>query len=113
MRGTSIFRMMNAHGTKRSMLCAVTAGKHGQVGLVRQLADELREFGITVDSVAPGFMATSPDYQRRWDNYTEETRRRLAERIAMRRMGTPRDVADAVLFLASGRASWTLARYTR
>ena len=38
------------------------AAKHGQIGLVKQLAQELGPFGITVNSVAPGFMATSPDY---------------------------------------------------
>jgi 3-oxoacyl-[acyl-carrier protein] reductase len=82
------------------------AAKHAQIGLVRQLALELGPFGITVNSVAPGFMATSPDYQRQWAGYSEEFRRTFLERIAMRRMGTPDDVAHAVLFLASAYASW-------
>jgi 3-oxoacyl-[acyl-carrier protein] reductase len=82
------------------------AAKHAQIGLVRQLAFELGPFGITVNSVAPGFMATSPDYQRQWADYSEEFRRTYLERIAMRRMGTPDDVAHAVLFLASTYASW-------
>jgi 3-oxoacyl-[acyl-carrier protein] reductase len=82
------------------------AAKHAQVGLVRQLALELGPFGITVNSVAPGFMATSPDYRRQWAGYSEEFRRAFPERIAMRRMGTPDDVAHAVLFLASSYASW-------
>ena len=81
-------------------------GQHGQVGLVKQLAQELGPFGITVNSVAPGFMATSPDYERQWNSYSEEFRRAFADRIAMRRMGRPEDIADAVLFLASDRASW-------
>src|SRR5215831_19323362 len=82
------------------------AAKHAQIGLVRQLASELGPFGITVNSVAPGFMATSPDYQRQWESYSDEFRQRFAERIAMRRMGTPEDIAHAVLFLASEYASW-------
>ena len=82
------------------------AAKHGQIGLVKQLAQELGPFGITVNSVAPGFMATSPDYERQWNSYSEEFRRAFADRIAMRRMGRPEDIADAVLFLASDRASW-------
>jgi 3-oxoacyl-[acyl-carrier protein] reductase len=82
------------------------AAKHAQIGLVKQLASELGPFGITVNSVAPGFMATSPDYERQWASYSDEFRQRFAERIAMRRMGTPEDIAHAVLFLASDYASW-------
>lgn len=85
---------------------AYASAKHGQVGLVKQLAQELGPFGITVNSVAPGFMATSPDYERQWNSYSEDFRRTFADRIAMRRMGKPEDIADAVLFLASDRASW-------
>jgi len=85
---------------------AYASAKHGQVGLVKQLAQELGPFGITVNSVAPGFMATSPDYQRQWNSYSEEFRRSFPERIAMRRMGRPEDIADAVLFFASDHASW-------
>jgi 3-oxoacyl-[acyl-carrier protein] reductase len=82
------------------------AAKHGQVGLVKQLAQELGPHGITVNSVAPGFMATSPDYQRQWDGYSEAFRASFLDRVAMRRMGTPEDIAHAVLFLASDYASW-------
>jgi 3-oxoacyl-[acyl-carrier protein] reductase len=85
---------------------AYASAKHGQVGLVKQLAQELGPFGITVNSVAPGFMATSPDYQRQWNSYSDDFRNSFADRIAMRRMGKPEDIADAVLFLASDYASW-------
>jgi 3-oxoacyl-[acyl-carrier protein] reductase len=85
---------------------AYASAKHGQVGLVKQLAQELGPFGITVNSVAPGFMATSPDYERQWNSYSEEFRANFPDRIAMRRMGKPEDIADAVLFLASEHASW-------
>ncbi|MBS0527269.1 MAG: SDR family oxidoreductase [Proteobacteria bacterium] len=85
---------------------AYASAKHGQVGLVKQLAQELGPFGITVNSVAPGFMATSPDYERQWNSYSDDFRRTFADRIAMRRMGKPEDIADAVLFLASDHASW-------
>jgi 3-oxoacyl-[acyl-carrier protein] reductase len=85
---------------------AYASAKHGQVGLVKQLAQELGPFGITVNSVAPGFMATSPDYQRQWNSYSEEFRNTFADRIALRRMGKPEDISDAVLFLASDHASW-------
>ena len=82
------------------------AAKHAQVGLVKQLAQELGPFGITVNAVAPGFMATSPDYVRQWNSYSEETRANFTKTIAVRRMGQPEDIADATLFLASDRASF-------
>jgi 3-oxoacyl-[acyl-carrier protein] reductase len=82
------------------------AAKHGQIGLVKQLAQELGPFGITVNSVAPGFMATSPDYVRQWDEWPEAFRDNFVNTIAMRRMGEPQDVANAVTFLASDHASW-------
>jgi 3-oxoacyl-[acyl-carrier protein] reductase len=87
-------------------IASYAAAKHGQLGLVKQLAQELGPFGITVNSVAPGFMATSPDYERQWASYTPEFRATFADHIAMRRMGTPEDVAYAVMFLASDYASW-------
>jgi len=82
------------------------SAKHAQIGLVKQLSQELGPFGITVNSVAPGFMATSPDYERQWQGYTDDFRQTFADRIAMRRMGTPEDIAHAVLFLSSSYASW-------
>jgi 3-oxoacyl-[acyl-carrier protein] reductase len=82
------------------------AAKHGQIGLVKQFAQELGPFGITVNSVAPGFMATSPDYERQWNEWPAAFRDNFVNTIAMRRMGTPQDIADAVTFLASDHASW-------
>jgi 3-oxoacyl-[acyl-carrier protein] reductase len=74
--------------------------------LVRQLALEFGPFGITVNSVAPGFLRTSPDYERQWASYGESGQQAFLERIAMRRMGTPEDIAHAVMFFASDYASW-------
>ena len=82
------------------------AAKHGQIGLVKQLAQELGPFGITVNSVAPGFMATSPDYERQWNDWPAAFRDNFVNTIALRRMGTPQDIANAVTFLASDHASW-------
>ncbi len=82
------------------------ASKHAQVGLVKQVAREVGQHGVTVNAIAPGFMATSPDYERQWNSYSEEFRRNFANNIAVRRMGRPEDIADAVLFLASDRASF-------
>ncbi len=82
------------------------SSKHGQVGLVKQLSLEMGPFGVTVNSVAPGFLRTSPDYERQWASYSERKQKSFVEHIAMRRMGTPEDIAHAVLFLASDYASW-------
>ena len=75
--------------------------KAAQIGFVRQLGQELGPFGIRVNSVAPGFMATSPDYQRQWDSYGAQGQVALIEKIALRRLGRPEDIAHAVMFLAS------------
>lgn len=85
---------------------AYASAKHGQLGLVRQLSQELGPFGITVNTVAPGFLRTSPDYEPQWDSWGPEGQKAFLERIAMRRMGTPDDIAHAVMFLASDYASW-------
>lgn len=82
------------------------SAKHGLVGLTRQMALELGPYGITVNSVAPGFLRTSPDYERQWAGYGEEGQRRMLEGIAMRRLGEPTDIAAAVAFLASDRAGF-------
>lgn len=82
------------------------ASKHAQVGLVKQVAQEVGQFGITVNGVAPGFMTTSPDYERQWNSYSDEFKAQFSQSIAVRRMGRPEDIADAVLFLASDRASF-------
>jgi 3-oxoacyl-[acyl-carrier protein] reductase len=85
---------------------AYASAKHGQLGLVRQLATELGQFGITVNTIAPGFLRTSPDYEPQWEGWGPEGQKQFLERIAMRRMGTPQDIAHAVMFLASDYASW-------
>lgn len=82
------------------------AAKHGQVGLVRQLAQELTSFNITVNAIAPGFMTTNPDTARQWSGYSDEFRRDFLKHRVLQRTGTPEDVAYATLFLASDYAAW-------
>jgi len=95
-----------ALATSLTGIQSYAAAKHGQLGLVRQLAQELGPHGITVNTVAPGFLRTSPDYERQWASYGEAGQQEFVERIAMRRMGSPDDIAHAVMFLASDYASW-------
>jgi 3-oxoacyl-[acyl-carrier protein] reductase len=107
-RGGRIVTISSRAGLATSLtgIQSYAAAKHGQIGFVRQLALELGPFGITVNSVAPGFLRTSPDYERQWASYGAQGQHAFVERIAMRRMGTPEDIAHAVLFLASKYASW-------
>jgi 3-oxoacyl-[acyl-carrier protein] reductase len=85
---------------------AYAAAKAGQIGLTRQLAHELGPFGITVNSIAPGFIRSNPTTERQWQAYGEEGQRRLVEGVALKRLGRVEDIAHAVLFLASEFAGW-------
>ena len=85
---------------------AYAASKAAQIGLTRQLAHELGPFGITVNSVAPGFVRSNPSSERQWQAFGEARQQEILAQIAMRRLGTPEDIAHAVLFLASDFASW-------
>jgi 3-oxoacyl-[acyl-carrier protein] reductase len=76
------------------------------VGLTRQLAHELGPFGITVNSVAPGFIRSNPASEKQWAGYGEEGQRALLERTAMKRLGTAQDIANAVVFFASDLAGF-------
>jgi 3-oxoacyl-[acyl-carrier protein] reductase len=51
---------------------AYSAAKHALVGLTKQLSWELGPFGITVNSVAPGFVRSNPATERQWDSYGPE-----------------------------------------
>lgn len=85
---------------------AYSAAKHALVGLTKQLAWELGPYGVTVNSVAPGFVRSNPATERQWDSYGPDGQKRLVEGIHTRRLGSADDIAAAVLFLASDAASW-------
>jgi 3-oxoacyl-[acyl-carrier protein] reductase len=93
-------------GVSLTGIQSYATAKAAQLGLVRQLAHELGPNGITVNAVAPGFLRTSPDYERQWQSYGPEGQKAMIERVAMRRLGEPQDIAHAVMFLASPYASW-------
>jgi 3-oxoacyl-[acyl-carrier protein] reductase len=85
---------------------AYASAKAAQIGLTRQLAHELGPWGITVNNIAPGFVRSNPTTERQWASYGEAGQRELVERIALKRLGTPDDIAHAVLFFASDYAGW-------
>lgn len=78
-----------------------SASKGGIVSLTRTLAIELAKHGITVNAIAPGLI-DSPMYR----NFRDDVKERLLKMQPMNRVGTPEDVANAVLFFVSDRASY-------
>ena len=85
---------------------AYSMAKHAVIGLTKQLALEFGPFGITVNSVAPGFVLSNPSTEKQWASYGPEGQKRMIENIHLRRLGTAADIANAVLFLASDHAAW-------
>lgn len=80
-------------------LCAYSASKHAVLGLTKSVAAELGPFGVTVNCVQPGAIATPmtapafaemPEFRTFWEN-----------KAALRRLGQPEDIADVIAFLCS------------
>ncbi len=80
---------------------AYCSAKHAVIGLTRQLAHEFGPFGITVNSVAPGFIRSNPSTELQWESYGSDGQAALISRIALKRLGSAQDIANGVLFFAS------------
>ena len=93
-------------GVSLTGIQAYASAKAAQIALTRQLAHELGPWGITVNNIAPGFVRSNPTTERQWQSYGEEGQRALVDRIALKRLGTPEDIAYGVLFFASDAANW-------
>ncbi|HEU4522495.1 MAG TPA: SDR family oxidoreductase, partial [Thermoanaerobaculia bacterium] len=77
------------------------ASKAALIGFTKSLALEIGSRNVTVNAVAPGFIQTAMT-----DALGAEAREKLEERIALKRLGTPEDIANAVVFLASDQAGY-------
>ncbi len=77
------------------------AAKAGLIGFTKSLAKEVGSRGITVNAIAPGFIAT-----RMTDGLSDEIKATLLERTPLGRFGTPEDIAGAVAFLVGPDASF-------
>jgi 3-oxoacyl-[acyl-carrier protein] reductase len=77
------------------------ASKAGLIGLTKALAQEIGSRNVTVNAVAPGFIATDMT-----QSLNEELKQKMIDQTALRRMGTVEDVAGAVKFLLSDEAAF-------
>ena len=77
------------------------AAKAGVAGMTRALARELGSRGVTVNCVAPGFIATDMTH-----SLADAQKAALLQQIPVGRLGTPDEIAHAVVFLASPRAAY-------
>jgi 3-oxoacyl-[acyl-carrier protein] reductase len=107
-RGGRIVNISSGAGLGISLtgIQAYASAKAAQIGLTRQLAHELGPWGITVNNIAPGFVRSNAATERQWEAYGADGQRDLVERIALKRLGTPEDIAYGVLFFASDHANW-------
>ncbi|MDX1782432.1 MAG: 3-oxoacyl-[acyl-carrier-protein] reductase [Thalassovita sp.] len=77
------------------------AAKAGMVGMTKSIAYEVASRGITANAVAPGFIATAMT-----DKLTDDQKAKINAQIPAARMGTPEEIAAAVLYLASPEAGY-------
>ena len=78
-----------------------SASKAGVIGFTRTIARELASRGVTVNAVAPGFIITDMT-----DALPEKIKTEVKERVPVRRLGNPEDIADLVCYLAGPGASY-------
>jgi 3-oxoacyl-[acyl-carrier protein] reductase len=83
-----------------SGLSAYSPSKAAMVGFTRSLARDVGSLGITVNAVAPGFIATDMTH-----GLTDKQRQQIERLSALRRMATVEDVAASVAFLMSDKAA--------
>ena len=77
------------------------SSKAALIGFTKSLALEIGSRNVTVNAVAPGFISTAMT-----DALTKDAKDKLEERIALKRLGTPDDIANSVVFLASEQAGY-------
>ncbi|MGH2343442.1 3-oxoacyl-[acyl-carrier-protein] reductase [Segnochrobactraceae bacterium EtOH-i3] len=78
-----------------------SAAKAGMIGMTKALAREVATRGITVNAVAPGFIATPMT-----DVLTDEQKSGILQAVPAGRLGTPEEIAAAVVYLASAEAAY-------
>lgn len=102
-RSGRIINISSGAGMQASLtgIQAYCSAKHAVIGFTRQMAHELGPFGITVNSVAPGLVPSNPASAAQWEGYGAAKQAAMLDAIALKRLGTPQDIANAVVFFAS------------
>lgn len=84
------------------------ASKAGLIGFTKSVAKELAGRGITCNAIAPGFVRTEMT-----EALPEEKQRAVLDQIPMRRFGTPEDIANVAVFLASDAGAYITGEVIR
>ena len=101
-RSGSIINMSSVVGVSGNTgQCNYSASKAGMIGLAKSIAKEMGPRGIRANCIAPGFIITDMTNQ-----LSQEVKDQWAAQIPLRRGGTPEDVANVALFLASDLSSY-------
>jgi NAD(P)-dependent dehydrogenase (short-subunit alcohol dehydrogenase family) len=91
-------------GANEMMGCAYTASKHAIIGMTRTAAREYAGRGIRINAICPGVIAT--DIAERSFLRDEQVARKVLKMHPLGRLGTPGEVADAVLWMACGQSAF-------
>ncbi len=101
-RGGSIINISSIVGVNGNAgQCNYSASKAGMIGLAKSIAKEMGSRGIRANAIAPGFIITDMT-----NALSEEVREEWNKKIPLRRGGTPEDIANVALFLASDLSSY-------
>ena len=101
-RGGSIINMSSVVGVSGNAgQCNYSASKAGMIGLAKSIAKEMGPRGIRANCIAPGFIISDMT-----NALSQEVRDAWTKQIPLRRGGTPEDVANVALFLASDLSSY-------
>ena len=106
--GGSIVNIASIHGMVAAPnSVAYTASKHGVVGITKNIASEYGEKNIRCNAVGPGYIETPL----LTDHLNRDMMQAVADKSTMKRLGTPQEIAELVLFLSSDKSSFTTGSY--